>query len=223
VGVAWSRGGHKIHAAYGQAFRAPQIGELYLPFFGNPDLHAERSRSTEIGYDRFFDRDASVSVTVFQSKHRNLIIYDLAANHFANIGEARSRGIEFAAYDRIGWLTTALSYTYLNATEEPSGTQLVRRPKHSGSLAVGLERGVGSAQLVVARVGSRPDVNDLFPFGTVTNRAFTVVDITLRWIRGVFAPYAKIENLTNARYQEVFGFPSPSRRALLGIRYSVAR
>src|SRR5262249_50391224 len=49
--VAWSANGHKFRAAYGEAFRAPQIGELYLPFFGNPDLHAEHSRSTELGYD----------------------------------------------------------------------------------------------------------------------------------------------------------------------------
>jgi outer membrane cobalamin receptor len=77
--------------------------------------------------------------------------------------------------------------------------------------------------LVVARIGSRPDVNDLFPFGTVTNAAYTVADLTLHWKMGAMTPYAKIENLTNTRYQEVFGFPSPTRRALLGIRYSVTR
>ena len=58
---------------------------------------------------------------------------------------------------------------------------------------------------------------------TVTNAAYTVADLTLHWKLGALTPYAKIENLTNTRYQEVFGFPSPTRRALLGIRYSVAR
>src|SRR5262249_11013788 len=53
VAAAWSMAGNKFRAAYGQAFRAPQIGELYLPFFGNPDLHAERSHSAEVGYDHF--------------------------------------------------------------------------------------------------------------------------------------------------------------------------
>jgi len=223
LSIAWSRNGNKIHAAYGQAFRAPQIGELYLPFFGNPDLHAERSRSAEVGYDRFFDSGASVSITAFRNTFRDLIVYDLAANKFNNIGFARSNGVEIAASNRRGPFTTALTYTYLRATEEPSGAQLLRRPKHSGSFAVGYDRGAGNAQLVVARVGSRPDVNDLFPFGTATNRAYTVADLTLHWNMGSIAPYAKIENLTNTRYQEVLGFPSPTRRALLGVRYSVSR
>ena len=77
--------------------------------------------------------------------------------------------------------------------------------------------------MVVARVGSRPDVTDLFPFGTVTNRAYTIADVTLHWNMERLAPYAKLENLTNVRYQEVFGYPSPSRRAVIGIRYSIAQ
>lgn len=223
IGAAWTRSGNKFHAAYGEAFRAPQIGELYLPLFGNPDLHAERSKSAEIGYDRFFDSGASVSITAFRNTFRDLIVYDLAANRFGNIGLARSRGVEIAATNRLGPFTSALSYTYLRAIEEPTGLQLARRPKHSGSLAFGYDRGAGSTQLVVSRVGSRPDVNDLFPFGTVTNAAYTVADLTVRWRMGAITPYAKIENLTNTRYQEVFGFPSPTRRALLGVRYSVTR
>ena len=223
IGVGWTRARHKLHAAYGQAFRAPQIGELYLPFFGNPDLHPEHSRSGEVGYDRFFGANASLSVTAFRSTFRDLIIYDLAANRFANVGHARSEGVEIAANDRRGPWSAALMYTYLRATEQPSGEQLVRRPRHSGSLAVGYEHAAANAQVVVSRVGSRPDVNDLFPFGTVTNSAYTLADLTLRWNMGTFAPYAKIENLTNTRYQEVFGFPSPTRRALVGVRYSLSR
>jgi vitamin B12 transporter len=223
IGVAWSRDGHKIHAAYGQAFRAPQIGELYLPFFGNPDLHAERSHSAELGYDRFFGSGALISITAFRNTFRDLIIYDLSANRFANVGLARSRGVEFAASDRRGPFTASVTYTFLRATEEPSGAELPRRPKHSGSLELGYTRGAGSAELVVARVGSRVDVNDLVPFDNVTNRAFTVADLTFRWNARTFEPYAKIENLTNTRYQEVFGYPSPTRRALLGVRYTISR
>ena len=76
---------------------------------------------------------------------------------------------------------------------------------------------------MVARVGSRADVNDLVPFDNVINRAYTVADITFRLNVRAFEPYAKIENLTNTRYQEVFGYPSPTRRALLGVRYTVSR
>ena len=223
VAAAWSVAGNKFRAAYGQAFRAPQIGELYLPFFGNPDLHAERSRSAEVGYDHFFGADASLSVTAFRATYRDLIIYDLALNRFNNIGLAKSHGVEVAANRRQGPFRAALSYTFLRATEEPSGEQLVRRPKHSGSLSLGYDYGATTTQLVVARVGNRPDVNDLFPFTNVVNRAYTVADLAVHWNMGSIAPYAKIENLTNTRYQEVFGYPSPTRRAVIGVRYSMAR
>lgn len=218
VAVAWSKNGQKFRAAYGQAFRAPQIGELYLPFFGNPDLAAERSRTTEIGYDRYL-RDATLSITAFHNDFTNLIVYDTLANHFANIGKARSKGVELGASDRIGALTLGASYTYLDTAEEPSGEQLLRRPRHSGSLSVGYDSGTIGAQLVVARVGDRRDVNDLFPFNTPVNRGYTKSDLTLRWHRGAIEPYARIENLTNSKYEEVLGYPSPTRRAILGLRY----
>jgi vitamin B12 transporter len=220
LAAAWSRDGNKFRAAYGQAFRAPQIGELYLPFFGNPALHAERSRTSEIGYDHYFGNDANLSITAFRAHFRDLIVYDLVANHFANIGEARSRGIELSAADRRGPFSAAVTYTYLRAVQEPSGLQLVRRPKHSGSLSLGYDYGASTTQLVIARVGSRPDVTDLFPFGNVTNRAYTVADLTVRWTAGKIAPYAKVENLTNTKYQEVFGYPSPTRRGSVGIRWT---
>lgn len=221
--AAWSFGGNKFRAAYGEAFRAPQIGELYLPFFGNPDLHAEHSRATELGYDHYFTSGAMFSVTAFHNNYRDLIIYDLVANHFNNIGEARSRGVELAASDRRGPWLAGISYTYLEAIDQSTGQQLARRPKHSGSLSLGYDAGNANLELVVLRTGERPDVTDLFPFGTVTNRAYTTADFTVRWNHGATQPFVKVENLANAKYQEVFGYPSPKRRAIVGLRFTTAR
>jgi outer membrane cobalamin receptor len=113
-----------------------------------------------------------------------------------------------------------VTYTYLQAIDASTDEQLPRRPRNSGSLVLEYERGPAIANLVVDRVGSRPDVEDLAPFGTVTNQAYTLVDLALHWRAGRVEPYARLENLTNARYQEVFGFPSPSRRLIAGVRYS---
>jgi vitamin B12 transporter len=218
--IAWSIEGNKIRAAFGRAFRAPQIGELYLPFFGNPDLHAERSRSAEIGYDRYFQSGSSVSLTLFDNRFENLITYDLAQNRFGNIGEAHSRGAELSGSYRLGAWSTDASYTYLRATEEPSGEPLVRRPKHSGSVAFGYHANAIGAQLVLVHVGSRADVTDIFPFGNVINSAYTRADLAFSWTAGPITPYAKLENVSNTKYEEVFGYPSPQRRLVAGIRYS---
>ena len=56
VAAAWVSGSQKIHASFGQSFRAPSVGELFYPFLGNRDLQAERGNSVEIGYDHFLGR-----------------------------------------------------------------------------------------------------------------------------------------------------------------------
>lgn len=222
IAAAWSSGGNKIRGAYGQSFRAPQIGELYLPFFGNPDLKAERSRSSEVGYDHYF-AEGSVSITAFNNDFHELIVYDVFQNRFGNIGEARSRGVELSAGRRSGPLSTRVMYTYLQATEEPSGDLLVRRPKHSVSVALGWDGPRFGADLVVVGVGSRRDINDLFPFDTVTNERYSTADLTVRWNAGQFTPYVKVENATNTEYEEVFGYPSPDRRVIAGLRVRSGR
>ena len=41
--------GTRLRASYGEAFRAPSLGELFFPGSGNPDLQPEDSRSYEVG------------------------------------------------------------------------------------------------------------------------------------------------------------------------------
>ena len=220
LAAAWVRNGHKVRAAYGQGFRAPAIGELYSPFFGFEGLNPERSRSFEVGYDRYFT-SGSFTASFFDSDYDDLIFYDLVAGHYGNINAATSRGIELGATHRTGALTASMSYTYLDTEDESTGERLLRRPRHSGSLALGYDFASLTAMLVLQHAGSRADITDLFPYGTVTNDARTTVDVTLRWVAGAFVPYVKVENLTDERYEEVFGYPSAPRRFVGGVRYTI--
>ena len=220
VAAAWVHSGHKVRAAYGEGFRAPAIGELYSPFFGFEGLQPERSRSFEIGYDRYFDR-GSFTASLFDSDYDDLIFYDLAAGHYGNINAATSRGIELGASRRFGALSASMSYTWLDTEDESTHEELLRRPRHSGSVAFGYDFASLSAMLVVQHAGSRADITDLFPYGTVTNDARTVADVTLRWNAGVLMPYVKVENLTDEQYEEVFGYPSARRRFTAGVRYAI--
>lgn len=220
IAAAWVRNGHKVRAAYGEGFRAPAIGELYSPFFGFPDLQPERSRSIEVGYDRYFQH-GSLTMSLFDSDYSDLIFYDLAAGHYANINAARSRGVELGATRTFGALSTSLSYTYLDTEDESTGDELLRRPRNSGSLAIGYGFAPFDAELVIEHTGARLDVTDLFPYGNVTNEAHTTADVTVRWNAGAFIPYVRIDNLTDERYEEVFGYPSARRRIAAGVRYSI--
>lgn len=221
IAAAWVREGHKIRAAYGEGFRAPGIGELYTPFYGNPELRAEQSRTVEAGYERWFDDDGSASITLFDSKYDDLIFFS-SAFRYDNISAASARGIELAGRRRFNAFSVAASYTWLDAEDETTGSQLVRRPEHSGSITLGYAAGPASALVVLSHTGSRDDVTDLLPYGIVRNGAYTTADMVLHYHRGALRPFVKIENVTGERYEEAFGYRSPGRRAVVGVRYGIS-
>jgi vitamin B12 transporter len=217
IAAAWLRGGHKFRAAYGEAFRAPAIGELYFPFGGNLALGPERSSNFEIGYD-LFSQEGTFSATLFRAGYDGLIVFG-ASGMFENVAAATANGLELAASRQLGPIDVAVSYTLLNTEDDATGDELVRRPRHSGSLALGYRVSRYDAELVVTHKGERADVTDLFPFGVVRNDAYTAADLTFRYHLGNVVPYVKLENLTGERYEEVFGYLSPGRRAVVGVRY----
>ncbi|HJT18719.1 MAG TPA: TonB-dependent receptor [Thermoanaerobaculia bacterium] len=220
VAAAFVFGPQKIRAAFGEGFRAPSLGELYFPFFGNASLRAERNRSFELGYDTAVVRTGLFNITYFNARYRDLITFDPTTFVSENIGRVRTDGIE------LGWqqsitptIYTAISYTYLHrANDEETGLRLARRPKNSGSLLVGWRSGDTQATAVVMRTGSRPDEMAIAPFSSITDRPYTTIDANVQHRIGWITPFLKVENLADAHYQEVSGFDSPRRRAIFGIR-----
>ena len=88
-------------------------------------------------------------------------------------------------------------------------------------MSLAYDRGALSSALVVTYAGERRDVTDLYPFGFVSNGAYTTADIVVKYQIASVAPFVKLENATDERYEEVFGYPSPRRRFIAGIRYTV--
>jgi vitamin B12 transporter len=223
VAAALVRGGTKWRAAYGEGFRAPSVGELYYPFSGNVNLKAERSRSLEAGYDAPMGATGLFSVTAFWSRYRNLINFDNATFAFANIGRARSDGLELGIDEPVtSAFYTHLAYTFLHRDDdEATGERLPRRPKHSGALTLGWREGGLDANVSIVRSGARVDILPVAPFSHVTNGAYTTVDANVQLRAGRLTPFVKLENLRNERYEEVLGYPSPGRRAVVGLRFAM--
>jgi vitamin B12 transporter len=222
VAAAWIFGGNKLRAAYGEAFRAPSVGELYYPFSGNRELRPERSRSAEIGYDRAVGTSGAFSATLFHGRYRDLIVFDNATYAFANIGRARTQGIEVAlSHDIVPALNAAISYTYLDTNEEATSKPLLRRPRNSGSVVLTWRSGAVDTSLVTLHSGRRDDILPIAPFARVNDRAHTTLDANVQMHLERITPYVKIENATDTKYQEVRGYPSPRRRAIVGVRFAM--
>ncbi|MEA2163425.1 MAG: vitamin transporter [Thermoanaerobaculia bacterium] len=221
VAAAIVRGTTKWRAAYGTGFRAPSLGELYYPFFGNAALKAESNRSYEIGYDAPMGRDGLFSLTYFNSRYRNLITFDPVTFISQNIGRVRADGVEVGITNQVSAnVYTAFSYTYLHRDEdEKTGLRLLRRPKHSGSLATGYRNGAIDTNIAILRTGERDDSQAVLPFGRVTNKSYTTIDVNVQYHMAHVSPFVKIENLRNTAYQEVVGYASPGRRVIIGVKF----
>jgi vitamin B12 transporter len=215
AGGVWRiAGGTRLRASFGQAFRAPTLGELYFPFSGNPNLRPETGTSYEVG----LEQDAGpwrFAATGFDNRQRNLIVFDNVSFQDVNVGRARSRGLEGLVAFRRGIVSAQLNGTRLDAVDQTTGLELLRRPKWSGNLLATARPGPWTFTFTGRYVGERADLD---PVTTArrTNPSFVRLDLAasrraLPWL----SPYARIENLADRRYAEVLGYPSP-RRTLIG-------
>jgi vitamin B12 transporter len=218
LSVLWTVGeAGALRASYGTGFRAPSIGELYYPFFGNPGLLPERSKSFEIG---FLHSAGSVSfdVAAFRNDIRDLIQYDVVRQTNNNIGRARTEGIEASAAAPLSSdLRARLSYTYLHAVDEATGDPLVRRPRHRGSFDLLWTPGPWTVSATLLYVGRRSDFQSTFPFGTIEDPSYLRTDLHAEYRFGNISPFVTVENATDRRYEEASGFPARTRRVMGGL------
>jgi vitamin B12 transporter len=234
----------KIRASLSTAFNAPAFNQLRPTLFtvGSPDLHPERSRSAEIGVMSNFHPDiVRLSASYFNQRFADLIQFVNGGppnflGGFANLTAASSNGYEaeLQLTPVTNWRGTA-SYTIVNprVTEvDPAyqgtdrvGDELIRRPTHSGSLVVSYARPWGmSLGTAVSYVGKRPDTDfSQFPSPRVTLPAYTRVDLSAEYPltgleRGGLTLNARVDDVFDKRYEDVFHFASPRRTILVGGR-----
>lgn len=220
--------GTRIHGGAGSGFRAPTFNDLFFPGFSNPALKPEESFSWDAGLSQALWRNrVRLDATIFKNSFTNLIrcCVPIAAPPFvttANIGRARSEGLEFTAeVDLLDNLTAGLNYTYTETKDLDAHTWLPREPRHRwnarvqwqpirpltlwGELHI-LTRYWESLGNIYASGYTRADLGGAY---RVLERWGLVkyVDLT-----------ARIENLANESYQEVRGFPALGITGIGGIR-----
>ena len=207
----------RARASYGEGFRAPSLGELYFPFFGNPDLEPEESESWETGLTATAGHWRA-DLVVFETRYENLIDFDESFVS-VNVGRARARGLELAAEYRAEIWEVDGSVTLLDAENRITGEPLRRRADETASLELRVRPAEAwTADLLSRYVGDRPDI-DPASAAPATNPAFHRHDLAVSWaLTERFVPYARIENLLDESYTEALGFPAPGRTWVVGLR-----
>jgi vitamin B12 transporter len=213
----------ELRGGWGEAFRAPGLGELYGPFGGNPELDAETSESAEVGLVVApLDGQSRWQLNVFTTDIDNLVEFDFAAMQNANVGHAEIKGAELVweqgRLDEVRWYLQA---AYLD-TEGDDGLPLLRRPEWSASWTLNGELSrKWSGDVTVRWVDRRDDVDPL-TYERVESPSYTTVDLAIAWKPwGSLAITGRALNVLDEEYEEVAGYPAPGRRFYAGLRWDL--
>ena len=215
-------GGVTLSAAWGTGFKAPSISQAVCDFcFSSqpfPVLRPETAEGHEaaIGWTSP-DGRLTGRATVYRLKVEDQITYVFDPGAFdsvyVNVAETTTDGVELEGRARLGGgLDLSLAWAWTDARDETTGARLLRVPEQTGSATLGWTGERLSGALTVRAEGDQDDVGGIRE-GFVTahlNGSYALSEaVTLT---------ARIENLTDEGYQQVFGYGEPGRSGFAGIR-----
>ncbi|MBZ6077258.1 TonB-dependent receptor plug domain-containing protein [Microvirga puerhi] len=220
--------GTTLRGSIGTGAKAPSLFQLYDPTYGTPTLSPEHSIGADIGIDqRLLDDRLTLSATFFANRFRDLIDFSFdpgacpPSNPFGcylNVARARTSGVELSAdVDVIpSILRVKAVYTHTDAFDLETHLRLARRPQDEGRLGLIITPVAGlsiepSVVFVGTRFSSTNEQNELAPYARFDLYADYKINDT-------FSMYARAENLTNARYQDVYNYGTAGRSFYAGLR-----
>lgn len=223
--------GTRLHGSVGRGITNPTFSEqfgFFGTFVGNPNLIPERIFMWDVGVEQaFFDDRVILDITYFQGKATNEIgsvaIAPGVSTPVNATGESPRKGVELSLTALpMENLAITGSYTYTLARDAGSGRAEVRRPRHLASLDATYTFLEGRATLNgnVIYNGAQFD-NDFATFPATPTRldSFVLVGVQGSY---EFTPeaevYLRIENATNADYQEVLNFETQGLAGFAGLR-----
>jgi vitamin B12 transporter len=239
--------GLRLFASAGSAFKAPLFFEQFGGTFviGNPDLDPERSVSWEGGAEQVvWGGRARVAITYFGQRFEDLIQYTFtpvtpSGANYVNVAAARADGLELEARAHpVRGLSVGAQYTRLSTEVTDGGTlpaddaafrlgdRLLRRPAHTVTFDAYADLGRVRLSGALRRIGARADADfAAFPAVRLILPAHTVLDlggeVTLPRVSPSLPELvltARVENVLDEQYQEVYGFPARGRIVLVGGR-----
>ena len=219
--------GTRLHGSYGTGVKNPTLFELFgfgPNFIPNPALQPEKSEGFDVGVEQsFWDDRGLVDLTYFNSRITDLIDGS-GLFAFNRAGTTRIQGIEVTgSLEPLENLKLSGQYTY-TLSEGTDGAQLVRRPRHTGSVNAAYAFLEGRARLNLA-VNYNGDQQD-FQFSNffadrrmVTLGGYVKADLTASYsLSERVELFGRVENALNQDYQDVFGFSNPGIGAYAGVK-----
>ena len=210
-----------LRGSWGEGFKAPTIFQLTQSFGvlpPNGDLQPETSEAFDVGVDLAAPSGAArLSVTYFERDTENLIIF--APNfRYENLDATTARGVEtqldLAITDAV---TLSANHAWIDAKDAATGAAQIRVPRHSGDVALIVDKGAFSGSAVLRYNGDETEG----PFGSDVD-AWIRVDLAASYaLNETIEIYGRIENLFDEDYQQVSGYGTPGLSGYAGVRLAL--
>jgi vitamin B12 transporter len=225
VGIAYTIEalGTTLRANWGEGFKLPSFFALGHPIVGNPGLLPETSRSVDAGISQaLWGKRVTVSATYFHNEFTNGIDFDEGPPPMlVNRSKITTEGVEISLRVQ-PWpaLSATAHATYVHTDIQGTTEQLRNRPAWRGGFTVQWnpvpQLNLSLHTLVVGEV-----LDSSIPTGDQRLDTYARVDLAATWtLHKHWKFFLGVDNLFDASYEEVVGFPAPGITPRGGIRGS---
>jgi vitamin B12 transporter len=213
-----------LHSSVGTGFSPPSSQDKI--FGNNFGLKPEEDLGWDIGIrQQLWHNRVDVGLTYFHNDLTNVIGFNGQFDTL-NLGSAETQGLEAELHAQpIPNFVLTAAYTYLEAEKTSSkdvsqlqGARLPRRPRNEVYVSASYLWWKGFRTVVEAKfVNAREELNFGAPNFDIEDYSFLNFAAEYE-VNPHFSVFARIDNLTNEHYSEVFGFPALGRAAYGGVK-----
>lgn len=198
-------------------FQAPTFNQLYFPDYGNPALRPQRNQGRELGV-KYDDGRWQGSLTFYRNHIRGFIDTVTA--------KQTSRAKMSGATLQAGWRNADWhidgSFDILDAKDEATDRELVRRADRTAQLTVEKQAAWGNAFVEWLLVSDREDT-------AVKGRrprlgGYGLLNLGAQWrLAPAWTLLARLNNATDKDYTTAYSYSTLGRTAFIGIQFSGSR
>ena len=206
-----------IKTSWGEGFKVPTIFQTTFFCCGaesaNTNIRPEESTSYDLGFDFSLKDKFSFSLVYFKKDINDQINFSFGLGGYENIDFVESDGFEVSVNSEITEeINLYLNYSYIDSIDG-RGQRLINIPKDSGELALTYNSSFNlSGSLTMKYNGS-----EISTYGNLDS--WLRADINLFYKLNNFSEvYFRVENLLDKNYQQVFGYGTPDRSGLIGVK-----
>ena len=206
-----------IKSSWGEGFKVPTIFQTTFFCCGansaNTNIRPEVSTSYDLGFDFSLKDKFSFSLIYFKQDVNNQINFSFSLGGYENIDFVESDGFEISSNSKVSeTVNLFINYSYIDSIDG-NGLRLINIPKDSGELVLTY----APSSKLSGSMALKYNGSEISTYGNLNS--WSRVDINLFYKLNNFSEvYFRVENLFDEDYQQVFGYGTPDRSGLVGIK-----